>query len=154
MKRIRFATLSVFLTGLCFLNIGCGAGTAKVNGIATLDGKGIDSATILFVGVEGTNHQASVMSAADGTFTLVSNSDPSKGIPHGTYKVVVTKMTSVASDGPAPSIGDKDYMKMMKSLKTNPPKQLLPDKYATIERTPLKVIVPPESSPIKLELTK
>lgn len=141
--------------------VGCGSGTNQVQGVVTLDGKTVQGATVSFIPEGGTGQPASGFTDAVGAFTLSTSGK--SGVQRGTYKVVVTKTDEAPVDMKADS---PEYMAKMKKMapKAGPPammpgtgapsgpKSVLPAVYAKADTTPLTQKVPPESSPVKLEL--
>jgi len=152
---IRYRTLmGTLFAAFSLTAIGCGPSLHKFDGIVTMDGKGVGGATVVFVPAEGTGTIGSAMTTAEGTFSMAS-SDPAVGIPAGPYKVTITKSAIVSGD--APNASDPNAMKNMQKMMQNiakASKDQLPAKYSNATSTPLKVVVPPESQPLKLELTK
>jgi len=150
----RFASFMAVLL-VATIVAGCGSGATKVEGVVTLDGTPIDKATVTFVPQDGKGQPAVGISDPSGNFSLLTNGKP--GAQPGAYKVVVTKTEVI--EGLAP--GDPKYMEMMKKgvAKSGPmaggpagPKTQLPAVYSKAESTPLTQKVPPENSPLKLEL--
>ncbi len=160
------------LTGI----IGCG-GSNAVEGIVTLDGNPVSDASVTFFPKDGKGQTGTGRTDSSGRFTV--NAAKQKGLPSGTYKVVVVKTKSTIEGGSPEAMagGDKkgamggDYFKMMeknmggkgKGGPGGPPmpgppssaevKSELPQKYADEKTTPFEVKVPLESRPVKLELT-
>lgn len=150
--------------------VGCAGGITPVEGVVTLDGKPVDGATVVFAPENGKGQQATGLSDSSGHVRLkTGNKD---GVQAGTYKVLVTKVKALTSGTMLPSLkgpdssGSTDYQKSMdKSMaKGGPPgmpgagasggpKSELPEKYGSLDKTPLKVTVPPSEKPVKLELT-
>jgi hypothetical protein len=149
----------------CFLFIlvvavglsGCGGGLASVEGVVTLDGQPVEGASVSFAPQDDTGKPASGATDAQGRFKLSTAGKP--GAENGTYKVVVTKVDTTAGTATLKP-GDPEYTKMMAKGLPKPgpassptgPKSLLPAIYGSTDTTPLKQKIPPDSSPIKLEL--
>lgn len=179
MKRTTFALAVVTLAGTAVLS-GCGQSLSPVSGVVTLDGQPVDRATVSFIPEDTsvTNADASGSTDASGNFTLTTRGNP--GAYPGTYKVIVTKASTViegVSANPKEMSKGGDYLKAMeKNLKENatagksgppmggPPmagamkgggsagKTALPNQYASPADTPLKGIKIPSDGPIKIEL--
>lgn len=156
---------------------GCGERRVPVEGEVTLDGRPVARATVTFTSEDGSK-VFSGMTDESGKFSLSSAAGP--GATSGSYKVTVVKYatTVVAPVGPTdesdPSKMSKDYVSQMKKyadmnkgtpMGPMPPmpgkvggggsgaKSELPEVYARLETTPLRVTIP-SSGPIKLELHK
>jgi len=167
--------LAIVLLGSC----GCSGGTV-IKGIVKLDGNPVSSATVVFVSEDGKNTYSGV-SDASGNFSVTA-ADGKGGIPSGTYKVTVVK-SAASTTGPLDPTKGGDYFKamekdakedskeakgagagakvMMPGMKMGPGgpgagpkmKSELPEIYASTSSTPLTVKVPPDASPVVLELT-
>jgi len=142
--------------GLLFAVIvaaGCG-GMAKVEGVVTLDGKPVPGALVIFSPQGGTGDSADGFTDTSGKFTLATKGKA--GVKAGTYKVTVSK-----ADTSKEPMKPEDAMKMMKKAAPVPgglgapvtSKNELPGKYASADKTPLTVTIPPSESPIKIELS-
>jgi hypothetical protein len=156
-RMVCFTALLLVVSGLA----GCGSGTNKVEGVVTLDGKPVQGASVSFMPQGGTGQFADGFTDAEGRFTLATSGKA--GVRSGTYKVVVTKTDAVAVEMVP---GSPEYMSKMKKEgpKAGPPamrpgggassgpKSLLPAVYSKPDTTPLTQKVPPDSSPVKLEL--
>jgi hypothetical protein len=156
---------------------GCGERRVPVEGEVTLDGQPVARATVTFTSEDGSK-VFSGQTDESGKFSLSSTAGP--GAAPGSYKVTVVKYaTAVAAPiNPAeeanPSKMTKDYVAQMKKYADinkggaggpMPPmpgkagggaaaaKSELPEVYARLETTPLRVTIP-SSGPIKLELQK
>jgi hypothetical protein len=161
------------LFAVAFLgSCGCSGGTT-VKGTVKLDGNPVSGATVVFASEDGKTSYTGV-SDDSGNFT-VSGSDGKSGIPSGTYKVTVVK-TAASTTGPLDPKSPEYFKAMEKDAKENvkvgkgPPgkfmgpsitmpaggpktKSELPEIYASTVSTPLTVKVPPDSSPVVLELS-
>ena len=169
-----FRYLSAPLITLALLaGTGCGPSVVKVKGVVKLDGSPVDGATVTFMSEDGKTTYSG-FSDSSGTFTL-NGPDGKPGVPAGTYKVTVVKHAAMTG-GDAAGAGSADAMAMMKksadeAAKTNMPgkgmmmpgmpraggaggheKSELPLVYASAEKTPLSVKVPPPSDPVQIEL--
>jgi len=138
--------------------VGCGGGH-KVEGEVTLDGKPVEGATVTFVPASGNaGEQGFGATDAGGKFTIRTANQ--KGIPAGSYKVIVVKREKVEGfEKEKQKLGGDDYVKAMMGkgkgggmVMPSAPKSLLPLKYATPDKTPLTATVP-SSGPVKLELS-
>jgi hypothetical protein len=106
---------SLGLIGVLGLLSGCGGGGSKVNGVVTLDGTPVAGATVVFTSEDGAV-TASGMTDDQGKFALSCAGKPE--VPHGSFKVTVTKSKIVEGESPALAGegggGEKDYLKAMK----------------------------------------
>jgi hypothetical protein len=149
--------------------VGCGPSYKSVEGVVTLDGKAVEGATVVFVADDGSGNTASGLTDASGKFTLTAGNK--KGAVAGNYKVLITK-TKAVGEGGAGGLkpGSPEYIELMKkksNLKKGgsgggPPGMPpvvggtgsdLPEKYATADKTPLTCKVPPDTTPVKFELS-
>jgi hypothetical protein len=159
---LRKLSLSALL-GFAVVATGCGKSYKSVECIVTLDGKAVDGATVVFQPTEGSGKSASGFTDAEGKCSLSTGSK--KGAMPGTYKVIVTKAEARTTGAVSPT-SPEAMKEMQKTTKKGPGgpgmlggapgaagKSLLPEKYGNGEKTPLTVKVPPDSSPVKLELT-
>lgn len=146
--------LALSIVVVPFALIGCGGGMKSVDGVVTLDSKPVEGAMVSFTNADNPGApSAEGTTDASGKFTLSSRGKP--GVPAGNYKATVTK---TESKGPAPGAamtpGSPEYVKMMQGMsKQGPPKSLVPDKYTKANTTPFTFKVPPDSSPLKLDMT-
>jgi len=125
---------------------GCGGkadktGTLKAGGRVTYKGEPVSGATVTLV--PQARGRAAVGTTDDsGRFQLTTLS-PGDGALPGTYKVTVTKTDQPATSTPAPPMDSEAWRKldteMMKKAgkPSPPPKDLLPVKYKTADKTPL-----------------
>lgn len=168
--------LGVIVGAACLMS-GCNS-DSKVTGVVKLDGNPIEGATVTFVSEDGKN-TFSGSSDASGNFT-VSGPTKSSSIPSGTYKVLVVKPPKGSGGGGPIDPSSPDYVQQMKKEKEEadkaatpkgmpkgmppgmkmpgappaapPIRSDLPTIYAALTTTPLSVKVPPDSSPIVLDL--
>jgi hypothetical protein len=149
--------------------IGCGASLKPVEGVVTLDGKAVEGATVVFIAEDGSGNTTSGLTDANGKFTLRAGTQ--KGVLAGNYKVLITKTRAVGAGGSAGmKPGSEEYLDLMKKkgnfrksgggpMAGAPPDtgggtgSELPEKYATAEKTPLTCKVPPDTTPVKFELS-
>lgn len=126
------------------LLLGCGGGTkedpnrparTKVSGKVTLQGAPVEGATITLRPVQG-NHSALALTDASGRYVL-GTFDKSDGVVPGEYEVTVTKLAP-GTGGSQPSPDDPNYNP---NVKPEPPKHLLPEKYADPKTSNLKASV-------------
>lgn len=156
---------------------GCGSNVA-LKGVVTLDGTPVEGATVTFVSESGSDTFSGATNAK-GEFTL-AGTDQKPGVKPGTYKVIVTKVSS-KGEPMAPSADNMKEMQkaMQESAKdaTKPKaggpmmpmtpmaggkmgaapvgggvKSELPHEYGSTTSTPLKVTVPPPQQPVMIEL--
>ena len=116
-----------------------GPQTYPVTGVVTQKGQPVEGAIVAFFAVaaadpSGRSAGGQAETGADGSFSIQSTFDQGKttqeGLPPGDYKVTVIKLQN---PGGAPST-------------TQPPKNVLPPNYATIETTPLSATVNADGS--------
>ncbi|VTS04524.1 transthyretin-like family protein [Tuwongella immobilis] len=155
MRSLRTWLGSLMFIALSFTLVGCGPGTTKVNGKVTLDGQPVAGATVTFVG-DGHSGTGTAFTKPDGTFEMVSPVDANAGILNGKYKVLITKIDSKNADKIADPTSKDAIKQMMAAAKggSAAPKNQLPTQYASPDKTPLTVEVPPASMPLELKLTK
>ena len=108
---------AVLLVGFLACCVGCGgeAGSAKVSGVITLDGKPVDGAAVSFIGREGAK-LATAQTDSAGKFTLSA----------ALGKNVVTVAKASANPAPAPEVpmempSEAEYQKMVLQLKKDFP---------------------------------
>lgn len=156
MRFQRTDSTAIVALAACFLwGAGCGGradpyladrpAVVPAEGIVTYNGNPLDGATVVFSPVEGSEHGAAAITAADGTFEL-STFPPDPGAVPGKYQIAVTKM-SVSTPAVRPEEAhDADFP-------TESPKALIPDRYSDPVRSGLTAEVPPEgSTELKIEL--
>lgn len=156
---------------------GCGEKSVPVEGVVTLDGQPVSHATVTFTSEDG-SRVFSGQTDDSGKFTLSSAKGP--GAAPGSYKVTVAKYSAglaaplSPTDAGDPSKMSKDYVSQMKKYadmsggapkgpmppmpgKAGPggsqAKSELPEVYARLDTTPLRVTIP-ASGPIELKLQK
>jgi hypothetical protein len=156
---------------------GCGDRRVTVEGEVTLEGRPVAGATVTFTSEDGSK-VFSGMTDESGKFSLGSAAGP--GAVPGSYKVTVAKYAPAVtvpvtpSDESDPSKMSKDYLAQMKKYAdmskagakgpmppmpgkvgggASGPKSELPEVYARLDTTPLRVTIP-SSGPVKLELQK
>jgi len=159
----------------CLLFTGCGEKIVPVEGQVTLDGQPVPGATVTFTSEDGKNVYSG-LTDDNGKFSLSSNKGT--GAAPGSYKVTVTKFKAMAAPvdvagGDDPSKMSKEYISQMKKFAdmsgppmgpmppmpgkkgsgASGPKSELPEVYARLETTPLRVTIP-SPGPVKLELQK
>ncbi|WP_153558308.1 carboxypeptidase-like regulatory domain-containing protein [Roseimaritima sediminicola] len=151
--------------GLALLaQVGCGGPgnppTYPVIGTLTQDGKPVADATVSFVSLD-TNQSSVGRTDASGNFQLTTFESNDGAVP-GEYKVRVFKFEpteELVATEVVSSVGD-DEMEEMPSDYTDPgasrepaaPKNLLPEIYNSVERTPLKATVTEGDNKIDLSL--
>ncbi|MCA9194165.1 MAG: carboxypeptidase regulatory-like domain-containing protein [Planctomycetales bacterium] len=144
MKRFCFA-LVVFV--LPVIVAGCGPDlshlpkTVVAEGIVTLDGAPVETATVVFIAEQGT-YSARGITDAEGKFALQAFDEKPGAVP-GSYRVQVNK-TILSESG-----GGEDENSMGSVSVTYG----LPKRYAAVSTSGLKVTIPDmDSTDIKLEL--
>jgi hypothetical protein len=124
----------------CLLSlIGCSGSDlgAEVSGVASLDGKPLESGSVVFAPVDGVSNNATSAVNSDGTYQLVSSR--TIGLTPGKYRVAVTMHEHV------------DVKPGERSMVM--PKLLTPQKYADPSTSGLEFDVVPGSQTIDLALT-
>lgn len=123
--------LLVFIPLLAF--VGCGERFHPVSGTVTVDGKPFDNGSITIVPSKGgspayggTNEQ--------GEFTLETNNKA--GVRPGTYKVTLQKFASPKKNSKLQD--DEGRKGNFDSM----PKSAVPEKYTSLENTPISITVP------------
>ncbi len=146
---IRCLAMMGWISGVLWLG-GCGGPAgSEVEGIVKLDGKPLEGATVVFHPKSEGGTPASGVTDAEGKFKLSTNQGFK--IPHGMYKVAITKQEKL--NVPAASGGDsggdvtKNYLAMMQKNKDGKyqlkeAKKLTPPQYADPATTPLEAQVP------------
>lgn len=152
---------------------GCAERVVPVEGFVTLDGQPVVQATVTFTSEDGSKVY-SAQTDDNGKFSLSSPKGP--GAAPGSYKVTVVKYGTIATAPIDPAdMSDpakmKDYVSQMKKYAdmSGPPKgpmppmpgkvgssgakSELPEVYAKLDTTPLRVTIP-SSGPVKIELQK
>jgi hypothetical protein len=131
----------------CLISGGCesapdGPQTYPVTGVVTQGGQPVQDALVAFTPADGEaiSAGAQVRTAEDGEFdvsiTLDQGKSTQRGLPTGKYSVTVVKMETA---------GDASL--------DNPPKNVLPAKYASPATTPLEAVVQPDGeNQFKFEL--
>jgi len=144
----------LLLGGLVCLSSGCSS-KKPVNILVTMDGKGVEGATVTLNG-EGLSSPVIAVTGADGTATL--DSARKDGVPPGSYKVTVSKIKGVGGVDAPIDPSSKDALKFMKMKSGGPggqgpaPKSELPAVYNDPKGTPLTLKVPPDSNPVEFKL--
>jgi hypothetical protein len=160
--------------------VGCGGPVKSLEGTITLDGVPVEGATIVFYPVDGeakNTAAGSAVSDAQGHFTVVPGEKA--GIPAGKYKVLVTKTILPGgidvSEGKTHGKEMKEAAAMKAAFETakldpkklaGPPmpgkstsrgpigQNVLPEKYASVQKTSLEVTIPAPDNKVELKLTK
>ncbi len=156
----RFCGRVLALTLVCAW-AGC-AGSAKpikTEGIVTLDGKPVESATVTFVPEAG-GPSASGITGTDGTFRLTTRNTGDGALP-GDYKVTIAKTATdtsltqvVTSDDPTQALKQQygAFLKSPASKGTRGQKSSLPANYGNLEKTPLKYTIPADRGRVEIQL--
>ncbi len=149
--------LGMSLGALVFTSTGCGSGVkrpemGKVHGTVTYKGAPVASGLITFFLVEGKSGEAGQPAiselGSDGSFELTTF-DTGDGAVLGQHKaVVVAKSTGgePIPEGMIPSQLPQDLKKY------EGPKPLVPEKYMSADKTPLKYTVRPGDNNFTIEL--
>lgn len=122
------------LLALIGLASGCSdnAGTTPVRGTVTYQGKPLEGGTVLFNPINSAHSPARAKIQPDGTYELHA--------PPGEHKIAVNLYTET---DPSLEPDDPGY---------KPAQSLIPEKYSSIARTPLKGTVTEQETVIDLEL--
>lgn len=155
-KLISIAVWSIALIGL----IGCTPGSSNpktypVTGTVMKGGKPVSGAQIVFVSVEQGGQSAFATSDNDGKYQLMTF-EPNDGAIPGTYVVKVSKFEG----GVAPAGGETRNLSPEEEAKLYnpdekappPPKNELPQKYASEVTSGLKHTVPTSASTFDIEI--
>jgi hypothetical protein len=146
---------------VCILGVqGCGDSSKlyPVEGTVTVDGNAIEGATVIFTSQDG-QISAAGLTSASGKFKLLTNGK--EGVPAGSYKVAVTKVSSPQLDtGESQPDPTKSYTEFMKKSGMQPGKQGMkatagmksevPERYGKPGGLPDQVV--PATGPISLEM--
>jgi hypothetical protein len=127
--------------GLLMLVAGCNDGPAlyPVTGSVSLDGKPVDGASVTFISSDGQPVFATTDSS--GNYAMLTNGKP--GVPVGEYKVTVSKVAS----SPAISMNTPEDMKKMQAAGPMPkPMSLVPERYASPDKSGLTATVTKDKS--------
>jgi len=149
--------------------VGCTGGTNPptypTRGVVTRNGSPIDHATVTFHPMSDAGEQAVGRSDASGRF-IMSTFERHDGAVAGTYKVCVFKQARESGEFPIetspmteelaqPDGGDEydDPSGEEADAEKGPgPTNLLPEKYATVGKTPLKFSVAEANNTFEIEL--
>jgi hypothetical protein len=129
----RLATLALLLAG-------CGRTSqfSTVEGVATLDGKPLASATVYLVPADTVGLSAAGMTGEDGSFRMATRDH--RGVTPGNYKIVVVFAT------PAPSDGDPYEQELQarqhRDRARASAENSIPPIYSNASTTPLRCTVP------------
>jgi hypothetical protein len=110
---------------------------SSVAGSVTLDGKSLGLGGVVFAPISGGGNPSVGTIGRDGRYALKTANTP--GLNPGKYRVSVN-----ALDTPNPPPGVRD---------STPPKQLVPEKYTSIDTSGLEYDVRPGSNTINIDLS-
>lgn len=148
------AALSLALMCLVLLS-GCGSGkpaTVPVTGTVTLDGNPLEGASVTFTPAEG-GRLATGKTDASGNFTLMTF-EAGDGALAGPNKVGVSKMEVSGDVQGDPTADPGDMLSGPPGAGGNqPPKSLIPKKYANPETSGITVDVQSGMDPVTIELS-
>ncbi|MFT3920904.1 MAG: hypothetical protein QM778_00050 [Myxococcales bacterium] len=142
---------------LLVLIAGCGGrGMGKVQGKVTVNGKPVTSGTIMFYPAEGPGATGSI--GPDGSYTM-STHKPGDGAVIGTHKVAIHSTSVGAGSMEAPKTLDDELRgsssnSAAKILVPGKVTWLVPEKYSTIEQSPLTAEVKAGMNPINFDIPK
>ena len=149
--------LGMGLGALTIASSGCGSGLkkpemAKVHGTVTYKGAPVTTGTVTFFPAEGGTGEAGQPAisplGSDGSFELTTF-DTGDGAVLGQHKAVVVAKSEGGEkvpEGTIPSQLPEDIKKY------EGPKPLIPEKYMTAEKTPLRYKVRPGDNSFAIEL--
>lgn len=156
MRFTSFALFSIALLGF----VGCSAGSSNpktypVTGTVTKGGKPVSGAQIVFVSVEQGGQSAFATTDGEGKYQLMTF-EPNDGAIPGTYVIKVSKYES----GVAPTTTETRNLTPEEESKLYnpdekappPPKNELPQKYASEVTSGLKHTVPSSPSTFDIEI--
>jgi hypothetical protein len=163
--RIRHWSWCLIAGTLSLSGLGCGNRLVTVKGVATLDGKPLEGATITFIQAGGAGRPAMTVSNSDGAFSMYASpgSRSGEGVWPGTYKVTVER-AGYPSFGMPGGLQPPDGLvsdielerwaaKAHAEQKKKPsPWAKIPMKYKKVDTTPFEFKVP-TNGPIRLDLT-
>ena len=118
-----------------------------IKGTVTFNGAPVEGAIVAFVPTDSTGHSAGGKTDGAGFYTLTADNAlvPGSGTKPGKYKVTVKKTEAPVDpdqqDFESGKITADELMQRMAERKPLRPKNLLPDKYADANTTPLEVTV-------------
>jgi hypothetical protein len=119
---------------LCVL-LGCGnsePATVPVNGIVTLKDKPLEGAVVRFFPQGNTpGHGGEAITDAGGKFAITAAQTKSKGLPIGTYRIVITCLRRADGTVPASGVPEID----------SDARELVPEPYSSRRDTPLSATV-------------
>ena len=140
----RSITAVVALTLLALWVVGCGpadkpvpAGLVPVSGTVTMDGKGLNGATVMFIPTSGQAVDAGGLTDEAGKYELKSGEGKGTGALPGEYRVVVTRLTKPDGSVVPPS-PEKSPMQLMTEENA---KESVPAQYSDLLRSKLKATV-------------
>ena len=136
-----------------------GLSTVPVSGKVTYKGQPVEGADVIFHSQAEEGRNGSGRTDAEGKFQLSTYVRPDyqpAGVVAGEYKVTVTKLQSSGQ-----SMSPEDMMKKMQAsggagmrkAAIEPPKGVLPAKYADVKTSDLKATVSTETAELTFELT-
>lgn len=139
------------LAGLTLLvTAGCGGSgdsnppTYPVSGVVTYQGAPVEGATVAFSTITEPIQSSSGVTDSEGRYQL-STFNADDGAQPGNYKIRVFKYER--SEAPASPASEAEYVPPAENEVPRQPKNLLPDTYFNIARTPLEFTVTESDSP-------
>lgn len=146
-ESMKLCTVAVAMLLIC--SAGCSGEPAKpkmgkVSGRVVFNGEPVEGAIVTFI-APGAPRFASGVSDAEGTFELTTFE---KGDGAVVGDCVVTVAKTEAGSGP------KNAEDLAKGIPVVPAKQLLPEKYSSVGKSPLKETVTEGVNNIQLELVE
>ena len=140
----RSMTAVVVLTLLAIWVVGCGpaakpvpAGLVPVSGTVSMDGKGLNGATVMFIPTSGQSSDAGGVTDDAGKYVLKSGEGQGTGALPGEYRVVITRL--IKPDGSVvPPSPEKSPMQLMTEENA---KESVPAQYSDLLRSKLKATV-------------
>jgi hypothetical protein len=150
------------------LACGCGGGPrtkpldpakqATISGKITLDGSmPVPAETTVVFACPELGATVAGKTNAQGEYTVTAG-DRSIGIPAGTYKVMIRPAQAAASAAPPPTVGSKEYEKMMTTggevTKKGDTADVIPAKFHTFDGSKLALEIAPGKNTKDLDLSK
>jgi hypothetical protein len=120
---------------------GCNTGPAlyPATGSVSFEGKPVDGASVTFISSDG--QPAFATTDSSGNYAMLTNGKP--GVPAGEYKITVTK---VANSSTAKIPTAEDMKKMQTAGPMPKPMSLVPEKYASPDKSGLTATVTKDKS--------
>jgi len=138
---------ALLLGAMLVLVTGCSS-RKPLAAVVTLDGKAVEGATVVLTKTGG-GGGAPISGLTDASGNVLLDTAAKEGVAPGDYKVSVTKVKALTSGIIKP--GDPESAKL-KMKATKAAKTELPEKYANASSSDITLKVPPDTTPVKIEL--